>query len=41
MLGNAKGQILQIAACLQMFFSDTLNNHEDVHGEDDGIKTQP
>ena len=29
MLGKAKGQILQIAACLQMFFGDTCTSDDE------------
>ena len=29
MLGKAKGQILRIAACLQMFFSDTCTSDDE------------
>ena len=35
MLGKAKGQILRIAACLQMFFSDTLEKHQNSQDDDD------
>ena len=39
MLGKAKGQILRIAACLQMFFGDTLVDHEDGYSEGDDEAT--
>ena len=29
MLGKAKGQILRIAACLQMFFGDTSTSDDE------------
>ena len=34
MLGKAKGQFLRIAACLQMFFCDRSENHEDRQDDD-------
>ena len=35
MLGKAKGQILRIAACFQMFFGDTTQ------GDDDHVRIIP